>query len=372
MSTLSITRERVDTTGAPSPIELDLLPVGVTTRARTIGYQAPDKVCSAADLPSRLYLGDLVQGSFRTCGNGWTARYRDAAPDTGVDLEYRASTDSGSLIATLAWAGISDLKIAARDWTTLARYMAFDFPRSWERAAKRTLETAFNLRLTERTEFAPLMSGFPDGPIQSLVFPVPSSRLRALTTVLAAIDADAEIAAPVSVFVTTADTQVDYIDGRCADVPNTPRALAAHSRRSTGLACDGKPASRTIDGGVRALTLRRWVFVAHVVCSFRDLTRVVSTCGRHGFIGARDDAAPGTVYPGGVEWSAVVLPVGCGARDATIRFFDHQQTRRLTYTHLLPPDRLKALARLHDISHEEASKRLAAAETWAQSEPDIV
>lgn len=359
--------------GIPLQVDLDLLPVGVTTRGRTRGYEAPYKVRTADDLPPRLYLGSLATDSFRISDSGWTARYVDATPDTSVDLEFRASPGSwGSLTARLTWSGIQDLTIVARDWTTLGRYMAFEFPETWEREAKQRLETAFNLRLLTRPHDAPLMSGFPDGPAQSVVFPVPSDRLHALTGCLDAIDADADIAAAVTMFVTMARSRVDYIEGRCSDVPNAPPALAEHSRDSVGLACDGMPKVQVIENGLRALTVKRWVFLAHVVCTFRDLARVVSACSRHGFIGVRDNAAAPSVYPDGREWSAVALPVGCGTGNTGVCFFDEEQTRRLTYEQLLPPDRLQSLAGLRDVSREEGSRRLAAAQAWARSEPDVV
>ena len=73
-----------------------------------------------------------------------------------------------------------------------------------------------------------------------------------------------------------------------------------------------------------------------------------------------------------MEWTALILPSGIETLGAKIHYFDRDQTRRVAYGSLLSPDRLPDIATVRDISREEASRRLLAAQAFALSEPDII
>ena len=355
-----------------SEIDVSFLPVGTTSRQPLGHFKVPCEVRSESDLPSRLYLGNLVSDSFSSTDSGWSVRYEDADPDTYVNLEYKSPR--GPLIARFVWAGIDGMSTytSGSDWKSLIQHMSLGFPEAWERKAKENIEADYNARLFRRSKNSPCITGFPDGAFETLVFPVPSYRLHKLVNCLDAMDKDPDIAAVVGVYVVMTQSRIDYLLGRCPDVGDTPVALAQQSRNTVGLPCRGLPQAQTIENNLPILALNRWVYITHVRCFFRDLERVVSHCHRQGFIGVSGSARAPSDCPDGMEWTALVLPGGLEVQDITLEYFDKERTRRVTYGRLLPPGCLPSIAAMRNISRTEALRRLSAAEAWAHAEPEVV
>ena len=352
-------------------LDVSFLPVGCTNRPPLNPCKPPREVQAAADLPNRLYLGSLLEDSFVETADGWRTLYADASPDTRVELDYDKARDR--LRARFTYATIDGLTTwgPGSSWGDLARRMSIGFPFEWDESAKRLLESRFNVRYIAGRGDAPCFIGFPDGAFRTILIPVSSYRLHELVGLLDEIDEDRNVAAPVSIAAVMTQARIDYVRERCADVPDTPRELAAHSRKAVGLPCFGLPEIVEVEPGLEIFAVDRWVYLVHVGCAFRDLERVIEHCRRNGFIGsAASDCAP-SAYPDGQEWTALVIPGGSEHGHIRLQYFDDERTRRIAYGRLFPPGRLNDLRLVRDIDRGEAVKRLICALSWALTQPDI-
>lgn len=343
-----------------------VLPVGSTDRQPLGNYLSPQMVRFVEDLPSRLYLGDLEPKSFNKIDSGWTVRYQDSDPDTFVELEL----SNGSLEARFVWQGIEGMIVCAsgRDWRGLLQQLSIVFPESWEEASKKRIESSFNARVLVHSDEMPMMIGFPDGAFRTVIIPISSDRLPELVDLLDTIDEDTKVAAVVNISVFLTEARVDYVQGHCPDVPNDPKALARHSREAIRLPCNGLPRYQTLDDGRRLLAVDRWVYLAHIGCSFRDLERVMGHCKRLGFIGSNETPSG---YPNGAEWSALVLPKGMEMLNPKIQYFDKGPSRRIAYGKLTSLDRQLEVVDSRNIKREEALDGLVAAREWASLLPEV-
>jgi hypothetical protein len=275
------------------------IPVGITTTTPSGGpYCAPGDVRTPAQLPQRLYLGSIVPDTFETHARGWSARYRDADPDTWVRLDY--SSGPNLLSAGFTWRGIEGMAVFANgsDWQVFTRQMVRPLPRAWESELARACAARFNLSYQPAAPSAPSLVGFPDGVMMTLLLPVPPSRLPELTGRLDAIEADPAIKTAVGIGVIEVRTRV-------------------HLAASTGPG--GKPGHDES------------VHLVQIVCVFREVLRVAEHFRQAGFIG--EAATPDhAAYPNGPRWRAVVTPLGTALIAAAItagdalRTLDERQT----------------------------------------------
>jgi hypothetical protein len=357
--------------GYYSKFDPEYLPVGTTNPKSSGGYQTPQAVRSAGDLPSRLYLGDIVLDSFSITDSGWAVRYQDADPDTFVELELKEA--EGPLVARFVWQGIDGMTTftSGKDWRGLLQQLSVHFPKSWAEELRRRINAAFNACLYSSAEAMPMMVGFPDGAFQTVAIPLSSDRLPELVELLDSIDKDLEIAAAVTISVLLTEARIEYLQGHCPDVPDNPEELAQHSRNAIGLPCIGLPQYQSLDDGRRFLVVDRHIYLAHVGCSFRDLERVLSHCRRYGFIGSTELADTPSDYPHGAEWSALVLPAGMEILDQGIQYFDEESSRRIAYGRLLTKELLLEHADVRDIQREQALEKLIKARDWASLLPDV-
>ncbi len=361
--------DNVGVLGDPPEFGTYFLPVG-TTYGQPLGqYNAPCDVRSASDLPSRLYLGTLLAKSFRIMDSGWFVRYEDADPDTYVELEFKAS--QGLLTARFVWRGIEGMitDTPGTDWKSLEQHMSFSFPKLWEDEAMRCIEAEFNARYITHPRNFPVISNFSGGAYKTLVFPVPCYRLHELVGCLDSIEADQEIANVVSIYAVLTRAQIYYIRGACHDIPAGLVKLAHYNRKRVGLACQSLPDVHPFKKFLRLLELKRRVYLVHVSCSFRDLTRVIGHFHRQRFIGTFDGNMGQSDYPGGMEWKAMIFPACLEIQDFLPTLMDEQETRWLVYERLMSPDRLPLVAAVLDVGRKEALRRLQDAEVQAQSEP---
>jgi hypothetical protein len=360
-----------NTLNEQAKLDVGFLPVGVTQRQSLGIYKAPDKVRSVTDLPVRLYLGSLAENTFHKSDEGWDVRYEDADPNTFVSLEYRQARNL--LVARFTWNGIDGISVycSGKDWKGLAQQMSIGFPKSWDETAKQNIEAGFNAQYFIQPNESPTISGFPDGVWRTLVFPLPSYRLLELISLLDAIDSDTATAAVVSVSAVMTPNRIDYIQGRCEDIPDTPEALASQSRKTTGLPCYRLPEVATVDDSLEILTLNRWIYLVHVGCAFRDLMRVMSHCQGLGLISIPHINCTPSDYPDGMEWAALVLPGGFECMDIRPQYFDRARSRRIAYGRLLSPEHLSEITTVRDISRMKAHNQLMVAAAWALSQPDV-
>ncbi len=88
---------------------------------------SPSEVKSPADLPNRLFLGDLDEQSFQSSANGWSAAYLDDDGETRVDINYDHKADRLAMSQT--WRGDfgAGCIVGTNDFGHLARN-SFGFP----------------------------------------------------------------------------------------------------------------------------------------------------------------------------------------------------------------------------------------------------
>ncbi|MCB0253949.1 MAG: hypothetical protein KDI55_09485 [Anaerolineae bacterium] len=309
---------------ASLPETLRYLPVGVTRRDRSTHYVDPCGVQSAADLPARLYLGDQDPGAFSLDATGWRIRYQNAEAETHVELEYESRRMT--LMGSFVWRGIQGMTIFAngRDWKPFIRYMSMPVPEEWLSGLAADLESRCNLECTVCPS-TPLLVAFPDGAMMALLFPVPAARLPDLTGCLDTIDADPTIATPITMTATLARVSGESLDAE------------------------------------------RLVYLAQILCFFRDLARIADHCQRLGFIGSAP-AAGADNYPNELAWRAIVMPLGAAITAGRIEVHAPDRAQRVIYHDPFPADMTTRLDKIRDASRIETEERLKAAETfWSVS-----
>ena len=66
----------------------ELIPLPTVSRPYRSSVGTPSDVRTADDLPSRWFLGDLDEASFRRDGDKWSAVYRDEVVGTQLDVDF--------------------------------------------------------------------------------------------------------------------------------------------------------------------------------------------------------------------------------------------------------------------------------------------
>ena len=163
----------------------------------------------------------------------------------------------------------------------------------------------------------------------------------------------------------------EYRTDRCDDIPVDPEELAAFNRRATGLSCHGLPAFRKVQEDIEVLGINRWIYLLHVGCTFRDLFRVLDHCQAFGLIGDAPGKVAPSNYPGGEEWSALIIPGGYEQLGLRLHYYDRATSRRIAYGTILRPEHQARILEVADVSREEALRALLAATLFSLSEPDI-
>lgn len=294
-------------------------------------------VGSAADLPSRLFLGDLVADSFKPVKKGWTADWRDA---DGHLTRFRYAGGLSSL--ELSFAGDDAVTlVSATRFADLGASVQGIHPGAWLAKLGERLEAMYNLRVFPHREDDAVGGDFPDGHLVSLILPVPAERLAGLFALHKALCDDAAIRTPVDAYVRYAFSSVNYIEGRCHPMLAHPAGLVLYHVNALGTPAAEMPVRETDPEGVAAWTLQRghYLYVAH--CRLREAGRLVERLAGAGFIGAADSGREG--WPYAPEFGAVLLPFGYeyAARDAW--WFDKARSRRIFYPRFADPDDRQSL-----------------------------
>ena len=312
-------------------LDFGFLPIGLSARPFDDAFKPPAGVIRAGDLPSRLFIGSLEPSSFISNDRYWSARYTDADPGTQLLLRYDRAANL--LETQFFWHGISGLATLGPgdDWKDLHLKMATGFPLAWQQHAGDTIEREFNARYLPERDNRQLMIGLPDGLFRSILIPVPVSALMRLVELFDAIDADPAIAVPSRMHATLSPSRVEYRPNHCPDVPDQPAALAAHSRRATGLACRALPEFERLDDSGEILRVERNLYLAQISCGFRDLLRVLAHARAAGLVGRNTPQTAPSVYPDGEEWSALVIPAGYEQLGLSLYHEDRARSRRIVY-----------------------------------------
>lgn len=322
-------------TNAPTFPKLIQLPV--IQRPASIPVATLAEVKSAADLPSRLFLGDLVPDSFQPVKKGWVADWRDA---DGHRTRFRYAGGLSSL--ELAYAGDETVTlVSAERFGDLGASVQGIHPGAWLARLGERLEAMFNLRVFPHREDDAVGGDFPDGHLVSLVMPVPADRLMALFDLHKQLQNDAAIRTPVDAYVRYAFSSVNYIEGRCHPMLAHPAGLVLHHVNALGTPAAEMPLRETDPDGVAAWTLQRghYLYIAH--CRLRDAGRLIERLAAAGLIGATGSGREG--WPHGAEFAAALLPFGYEYAATNAWWFDRSGSRRLFYPRFADPDDRQAL-----------------------------
>ncbi|TCJ11837.1 hypothetical protein EZJ19_14365 [Parasulfuritortus cantonensis] len=294
-------------------------------------------VKSAADLPSRLLLGDLVAASFKPVKKGWTADWRDA---DGHLARFRYAGGLSSL--ELSFAGDETVTlVSASRFGDLGASVQGIHPGAWLARLGERLEAMYNLRVFPHREDDAVGGDFPDGHLVSLVLPVPADRLMALFDLHKALREDAAIRTPVDAYLRYAFSTVNYVEGRCHPMLAHPAGLVLHHVNALGTPAAEMPVRELDPQGVAAWTLQRghYLYVAH--CRLREAARLVERLAAAGFIGAADTGKEG--WPYAPEFGAALLPFGYEYAAANAWWFDKAGSRRIFYARFADADDRQAL-----------------------------
>lgn len=295
------------------------------------------EVRTAADLPDRLLLGDLVPGSFRHEKKGWSAEWIDADEHRA---RFRYAGGLSSL--ELAYRGNEAVTLTtAERFAELGQTVQTIHPGAWLDILGRHLEGQYNLRVFPHREDDAVGGDFPDGHLLALVMPVPADRLMALFDLHKAIAADAEIRSGMTAYLRLAFSVVNYIEGRNPAMLAHPAGLVLHHVNALGTPAAEMPVRETDEEGVAAWTLRRshYLYVAHL--HLREAARLVSRLAEAGFIGRANDAREG--WPHAPEFGAALLPLGYEYAAKNAYWFDRDRRRRMFYPAFADTDDRNAL-----------------------------
>lgn len=322
--------------GAAAPAFPKLIPLPAVERPVRLPGVAPGEVKSAADLPPRLLLGDLVADSFAADAKGWSAEWRDA---DGPGVRIRCA--GGLLGVEQQFAGLSGLSlVGAERFADLLHLLRQTHPREWWDKLAEDLEGRHNLRVFPPREEDPVGADFPDGYLLTLLLPVAADRLGDLFALHQAMAADAGLRTGIDAYLRLGFSVVNYLEGRNPPMLSHPAGLVLHHVNALGTPAAELPVREVDETGQAAWTLRRshYLYVAH--CHLRDVARLADRLARAGFIGA---AGGGEGYPRGPEFAAALVPFGYEYAATNAYWFDARRTRRLFYPHFAEAEERNAL-----------------------------
>jgi hypothetical protein len=320
-----------ETTPSPTSAFPKLMPLPRVERPVHLPVPSPAEVKTAADLPDRLLLGDLIPESFRTEAKGWSAEWRDAdGPSVRVkcagpmlSVEQRFEGDSRISL------------VAARGFADLIEVVRTGNPRDWLERLGARLETRYNLRVFPHKEEDAVAGDFPDGHLLSLVMPVPADRLLELYELHQRLGDDGGIRTGIDAYLRLTFSVVNYLEGRNPPMLSHPVGLVLHHVNALGAPAAELPIREVDPEGTAAWTLRRshYLYLAH--CHLREVGRLVDRLAAAGFIGP--GGAGGEGYPGGPEFNAILLPFGYEYAARNAYWFDPDRRRRVFYPEFADP-----------------------------------
>lgn len=315
-----------DTAGA-APAFPKLLPLPKIERPLSLPMDTLSEVKSAADLPGRMILGDLASDSFKFEKKGWSAEWRDAG---GHKAKFRFAGGLSSL----------ELGFAGDELVTLVnveRFADLDgivqnlHPGAWMEKLGAGLSARYNIKVFPHREDDAVAGNFADGPLLTLVMPVPADRLLALFDLHKQLQSDAGIHGNIDGYARLHFSVVNYLEGRNPGMLGHPVGLVLHHVNALGTPAGEMPAREEDETGSAAWTLRRshYLYIAH--CSLRDAASLAERLATAGFIGA---AGGREGYPNAVEFGAALMPFGYEYVVKNVYWFDAERRRRVFYPDL--------------------------------------
>lgn len=284
----------------------------------------PIKVVSAADLPPYLILGNRDDGGFERRADGWIGRWIGTSSSINFTVIYSASEHRYEI--SQRWfdvegrAGFYSAKTRLDRSILQGLYM--QFPSAWDAKAKERLEAEFQLTYFEQPTEAFNMCGMPDGPLRSVVFPLPVESLRLAREWLQALSRQ-HFPYPIAAKAVLISQSINYVEGKAPDWTRDEGQVFFASLRDAGFPPNGPPVREVAPNGSAAWTLRRSIYAVFVKVPFAGLVDLLSRAASpNGPIRRRSDEELG------VDMTPIVIPTAFEYQVSDLHVWDRQETTR--------------------------------------------
>jgi hypothetical protein len=180
--------------------------------------------------------------------------------------------------------------------------------------ASRVPDQAPCTHLTDRYNLTwievPELPSTPAGGSHVILCPLPFWRLGETLDLLAVLDGDAGVRAPVHLELLMGQDAVGYWRSRCPEIPTDPIAHYLKESEEVGYPALDLPEPDP-SAGDQAVVIQRARYALAVTCVEGDLERVARQLAEAGFLGMYDVRAfPRTGYPDAAQWQALAGPAG--------------------------------------------------------------
>lgn len=291
---------------------------------------ALEQVRSPEELPPYMLLGQLDRRTFRSTEDEWAARWVGERSDTYV--EARVDRSKRWLELSQTWRGLygGTSYMPADGFGRAVQGLYMGFPALWDNEAKARLEEQYWLKYLRQDKESLSMAGVPDGGFKTICVPLPVYRLQDCWNCLVALAGGAEFQTP---FMTRLDLRmgaVNYVTSKSPTWTAKPMELFLRTFDAVGLTPIEMPKLETAKDGSSAMTVRRWVYIAHVGVPFAGLFGMVDALASCGLIRERDGADRSTTADG-IEFDAFIGGPSLDIGTEAVQWFDEPQSRRVYY-----------------------------------------
>ena len=298
-----------------------VLPPLLADRVRG-GSNALDQIQSAADLPERLFFGDLDESSFHASGAGWSARYRGAFEMGGlVTFDGRQLVIDQTFLGAPIYAVCHPAKLIES-----LRILGLGSQAPLDTVLQEWIGDRLNVRVVPTPEDAPSSWQYPDGPMRDIWLPVPTHRMRDLAGLHCVLAGIEEIGAGLRGSFILGTSTVNYIEGRNEPNYEDPDSLCIDALQQLGLPPVELPVRQQPPTGPAAWTLPRLHYFYRLTGFLRDMPVLLEALQLVGFIGT-PGASNG--WPHAPEYAAVVLAPELAVSMDHLARFDQNHTRRV-------------------------------------------
>lgn len=285
----------------------------------------PANITTADDLPEYLILGSLDTPSFQQSDDGWSARWQGAEDGTYFDVSYKA--DGSRWVVQQTWNGIDggcsfySSQMPLNKVIGQALYM--QFPKEWDRFAKRRLEAEHQVTIIEQPEQAYTFCGIPDGAFRTILFPIAIHNLRPVQKWLQQIIEISHLPYPINVEAKLVFQAINYLEGKAPDWTTQDAVVFNQSVEETGMVPQSFPVREVADDGSAAWTVRREIYFLFIGLPFSGLVDFMErTSTDNGPIRLASD--PDLRF----ELRPVVIPAGFDIQTESVALWDVARTTR--------------------------------------------
>lgn len=305
-------------------------------------------VITETDLPPRLLIGDLVQGSYARNPSGWSVEYRHdpfslRIRRNGEKLEIEEFFNGTSVAFSFQPANGNQSQILQQ--TALASG-------AWDERLSDFYTSRYNIGYVAAKDAGkdvPWIQGFPDGFFHGLILPIPfqAEAFQQVVSVLAEMEAQG---VPFSGTIQVETYAINYRKDRCPDTPQGPELLAAAILRR-GFLPVGLPVWQGKEPDT-ALTARQAAYILRGSFPMRFGPQILDAFFRHGLI-----AAAGARHPEDAGLLSLQQIIQLAQE---LRFFTNDRSRRICYARrsndatLQPSDQTGKQTTLRDVERSFA------------------